>query len=340
MSNLFWLTLYELDLHRLNRDVYWSDAEYYLSGKGKSLFSFPGFDWLVSDLVSFGFSPLFLRLFIIIILGFVHMLLFRLTELKRINKWFVLLVLCNPFFALPLIRIMKDTYFLFLLCFILDIYRRRNLFAYIVLLLGFITLPSVRPWSVGLPLLFLLRDAMVSGQIKKKLLIGVFIISMFSLINIDYIMLWINYLLSGDIGDYNLSIKNQILGLARIFFSPGLYRIIHPDIYFKYWMPSLLLSVGIGLLLNYYLIATFSLKKFVLLLKNNYSISLLFLYVISAIFVYSFAYAGSVEFRIKASILLPLAYILAKGAVWNTRNLTLVLLKYCIIIAVFVSYGF
>ena len=102
----------------------------------------------------------------------------------------------------------------------------------------------------------------------------------------------------------------------------------------------MLSSVGIGLLLNYFVIATFSFKRFVYRIKNNRNSSMLFLYVISGIFVYTFAYAGSVEFRIKSSILLPLFYILASAKVWKTKNLSLVLLKYFIIIVVFSSYGF
>ena len=266
----------------------------------------------------------------VLILGIVHLLLFRLTELKSVNKWFVLLVLCNPFFSLSLVRLMKDAYFLLLLCLILDINRKDNLLGNVVLIFGFFVLPSVRPWAIVLPLLFLLKRAMAPGTIKKRLFTGMFVICILSLtlMKYEYFLVWADYITSGKIGTYDLGLTNQIKGLARIFFSPGLYRIFNPNVYFMYWMPSLLFSIGAGLLLNYYLIATFSFKRFVYAIRNNRNSSMLFLYIISGIFVYTFAYAGSVEFRIKSSILLPLFYILASAKVWKTKNFLEILIHF------------
>ena len=202
LSNFFWLFIYEFDLLRINREVYWSDAEYYLSGKVEAISSFPGYDWLIQDLVNFGLNPFILRIIMVLILGIVHLLLFRLTELKSVNKWFVLLVLCNPFFSLSLVRLMKDAYFLLLLCLILDINRKDNLLGNVVLIFGFFVLPSVRPWAIVLPLLFLLKRAMAPGTIKKRLFTGMFVICILSLtlMKYEYFLVWADYITSGKIG--------------------------------------------------------------------------------------------------------------------------------------------
>lgn len=342
LSNLFWLGIYELDLIGINRVVYWSDAEFYLRGADITN-RFLSFSWFINDLRKVGLMPFSIRLIMAVLTSLVHSLFIDSFSIKRINKTILILVLLNPFFSISLIRLMKDAYLLLFLALTIRIMvgnSKKLILLWLICML--FVLPSIRPWTVILPPIFYAIHFFSTNGKKSKLKILVPALFFIVAIALYYenISIWYEFITSGKLSNYDLSFSNQILGPFRLLYSPGINRLLFAQNHFLYFMPSLLISIGLGLILNYLLISYVSISSILKKLQNCTASRYTIVYCLIAIVVYSFAYSGSVEFRVKASILLPLTYILSSSLITRKKHFLFRTLFYFSTIILFTLFAF
>jgi hypothetical protein len=188
----------------------------------------------------------------------------------------------------------------------------------LTLLFSYVLLP-IRPWSVILTFSILFYDIFLRIKTSKGLLIRsillvcaislILIIPIYFIDNIDTLLKWYEIAERGGITDTSdLSFKSRIIGPLKLLFSPGIPRLLNPSKYFTYHTITLIISLFIGIFLNYCLLTRLIyFKRIMISIKNNFHI---FLISLIGIVIYSFSYAGSVEFRIKAIILSPLFFII------------------------------
>lgn len=338
--NIVWLIPYEWDLYIAGRSVYWSDAEYYVNGSNRVVFSLFSYSWFVNKLSLMGLGTIEMRFIMAFIVSLVHAIHVDLFKIRTLSVGFVLLVIFNPFLTLPITRLMKDAYFLLFLGMTLKLLDTNLAVRYLWLLLMYFIMPSIRPWSVVLPILFFLISVYQNMRFKFIALVFGLSLSIIMLISQkETLIIWYIFITEGKLSTYDLGLFNRFLGVFRLLFSPGFYRLIHPENYFLYYVNSLLFSVGLGLLCNYFLLANFKLRHLIRQLKYNTVLKYIYLYIVVAIFIYSFAYSGSVEFRIKASILFPLIYALYGSIRLNRKQLDWSLLKFIVLISFFSVYA-
>jgi hypothetical protein len=253
---------------------------------------------------------------------------FNIEAKKKIIYRSSLFIFCNPFLIISLTRSVKDASFLFLTTlFIYLIIKFDKIYIKIILTLLFsYILLQIRPWSVILTFSILFYDIFIRIKTSKNLLIrSLLLVSVISIIliiqkyfveRIDNLLKWYEIAERGGITDtFDLSFKNRIIGPLKLLFSPGIPRLLNPSKYFTYHTITLIISLFIGIFLNYCLLTRLTdFKNIIISIKNNFHI---FLISLSAIIIYSFSYAGSVEFRIKAVILSPLFFIIIASVPQN-----------------------
>lgn len=338
--NIVWLIPYEWDLYNVGRTVYWSDAEYYVNGSNRVVYSIFSYSWFVNNLSLIGLGTSVMRFIMAFIVSLVHAIHVDLFKIRTLSLGFLLLVIFNPFLTLPLTRLMKDAYFLLFLGVTFKLFDTKLSVRYLWLMLMFFIMPSIRPWSVVLPIVFLLVSVYQIKRFKLvAIILGLSLATIMLMSQKDSLIVWYVFITEGKLSTYDLGLFNRFLGLFRLLFSPGFYRLSHPENYFLYYVPSLLFSVGLGLLCNYFLLTNFRLGYFIRQLKYNSVVKYIYMYIILAILIYSFAYSGSVEFRIKASILFPLIYALFGSLRVNRRHLGWGLLKFIVILGFFSVYA-
>ena len=136
---------------------------------------------------------------------------------------------------------------------------------------------------------------------------GIFIFYLFAW---DYLIFWVNIVQDGVVDNFDLTIYNRFLGFFKIFTSPGLIRPLFSNEYFEYSLTSVSSMIWIGQLINYLVIVRLlEIKSIIDLIRNHYHFAI---YTSLPMVIYAIAYGGSVEFRIKATVLIPLFAILAQ----------------------------
>lgn len=324
---------YRIELSLLNMDVYFSDALYYYEKSFESFRYLKIFEYAyylkIINLYSIVHFPLEINIVNFLIFQISCLLMLKLILIsdkfnieakKKIIYRSSLFIFCNPFLIISLIRSVKDASFLFLIIlFIYLIIKFDKIYIKIILTLLFsYVLLQIRPWSVILTFSILFYDIFLriktsKGLLSRSILLVcgvslILIIPIYFKDNIDSLLKWYEIAERGDITDtFDLSFKNRIIGPLKLLFSPGIPRLLNPSEYFTYYTITLVFSLFIGIFLNYSLLTRLAdVKNIIISIKNNFHI---FLISLLAIIIYSFSYAGSVEFRIKAVILSPLFFI-------------------------------
>jgi hypothetical protein len=317
---------YRLELLYINRLVYFSDAQYYydLSLQDDfTFFSYVSFLKLINYLHFFNY-PVEINItnFLLFLISCTTLL--KIVQLNHektshtIKKRVVFLIMCNPFLIISLSRNLKDCFFLFLITFFIyafQNFKKKYIFQFFLCIIFSLILKQVRPWAILFPFLLFVFNLLITspGFIKKLIIIFLLIaISLFSLsyINsyLDYISIWFEITKDGiNEGEFSLSLSERLKGPLKILVSPGIPRLLFPELYFKYSMATVSLYLLIGILINYVILSNIQIKKILKEFFQNFNLFLLF---IIPLLIYSFAYSGSVEFRIKAIILIPLFFLI------------------------------
>jgi len=320
------ILFYRLELLYINRLVYFSDAQYYydLSLQDDfNFFSYVSFLKLINYLHFFNY-PVEINitnflLFLISCTTLLKIIQFNYEKTSHtLKKRVVFLIMCNPFLIISLSRNLKDCFFLFLITFFLYVFqnlKKKYIFQFFLCLIFSLILKQVRPWAIVFPYVLFLFNLLITkhGFIKKTIIIfllfAVFLFSR-SYINpyLDYVSIWFETTKDGiNEGEFNLSLSERLKGPLKILVSPGIPRLLFSEIYFKYSMGTVSLFLLIGLLINYVILSNIQIKKILKEFFQNFNLFLLF---ITPVLIYSFAYSGSVEFRIKATILIPLFFLI------------------------------
>lgn len=335
---LFYSIWYSLDLNfNWGREVWWSDAEYYLmlDAKKVSYFSYASF---VQGLKNFGFGVFGIRLVNVVLSIAALINLSRAAGIKRINYYVLIVVYLNPFWMLSLGRVLKDALFLYLVSVVILVFVRKPKLATVASPLFSVLLAALRPWAVVLPYVFIL--VYIGSKLRglQRVMMVVLLLTLtIALVDFEHILFWIKYINTGRLESYSLSWANRFLGLFKIFLSPGWYRLFRPEEYFVYWTLPMLTSVGIGLLLNFWVFSRIIFST----VGRSKSIGekLIYVYVGLATAVYAYSYAGSVEFRIKSVIVIPLLLLVSS---FSSRKIYMgfQLLIFFTSIVIFTAYGF
>lgn len=317
---------YRLELLWINRLVYFSDAQYYydLSLQDDfTFFSYVSFLKLINYLHFFNY-PVEINItnFLLFLISCTTLLkIIQLNHEKTsqtLRKRVVFLIMCNPFLIISLSRNLKDCFFLFLITFFLYVFqnlKKKYIFQFFLCLIFSLILKQVRPWALVFPYVLFVFNLLItkSGFIKQSIIIFLlFAILIFLLpyINnyLDYISIWFEITKDGiNEGEFNLSLSERLKGPLKILVSPGIPRLLYPEIYFKYSMGTVNLFLLIGILINYVILSNIQIKKISKSFFQNFNLFLLFF---MPLLIYSFAYTGSVEFRIKSTILIPLFFLI------------------------------
>ena len=328
------IIFYRLELSLLDMDVYFSDALYYYERSFESFSNLKIFEYAfylkIINLFSIVYFPLEINIVNFLIFQISCLLMLKLIlistkfNIEAKNKIIYrssLFIFCNPFLIISLIRNVKDVSFLFLIIsFIYLIIKFDKIYIKIILtlLFSYVLLP-IRPWSVILTFSILFYDIFLriktsKGLLSRSILLVcavslILIIPIYFIDNIDTLLKWYEIAERGGITDtFDLSFKSRIIGPLKLLFSPGIPRLLNPSKYFTYHTITLIISLFIGIFLNYCLLTRLiDFKRIMISIKNNFHI---FLISLIGIVIYSFSYAGSVEFRIKATILSPLFFII------------------------------
>ena len=317
---------YRLELLWINRLVYFSDAQYYydLSLQDDfTFFSYVSFLKLINYLHFFNY-PVEINITNFLLFLISCTTLFRIIQFNHektshtLKKRVVFLIMCNPFLIISLSRNMKDSFFLFLITFFIyafQNFKKKYIFQFFLCVIFSLIFKQVRPWAILFPFLLFVFNLLIINPkfIKNTIIIFLLIaISSFSLSYIqsyvDYVSIWFEIAKDGiHEGEFNLSLSERLKGPLKLLVSPGIPRLLFPEIYFKYSMGTVNLFLLIGILINYIILSNIQIKKILLEFFQNFNLFLLF---IVPLFIYSFAYSGSVEYRIKATILIPLFFVI------------------------------
>jgi hypothetical protein len=313
------LSLYRLNLQLEGREVWFSDAEYYLNQffTRSSVDIFDTFDYisfLRLTILPIGHEALQINLTNSSLTILSAFLVSRIMDLKSHNlKWYLFMTIYNPFIVISLIRNFKDAYFIALSLVFLLLYQKINYLwvkALFAIMASFI-LFQIRPWAFLIfSILFLVDILLQKGRrLYALILLPVGIIAFYQFAW-DYLLFWTSIVQDGVVEGFDLSYSNRLLGLFKLFTSPGLIRPLFPREYFLYSLCSVSVMVWFGQIVNYLaLIRFFHFKAVIRIIKNHYHFAF---YTCLPVVIYAIAYGGSVEFRIKATVLIPLFALLAK----------------------------
>ncbi|AEH51665.1 hypothetical protein [Pseudothermotoga thermarum] len=332
------LTLYRVELTSIwNRQVYWSDAEYYWNGilqlLDGNMGGFNNFGYILYGALIQMTSP-FKSVFwnnlsnlLILDLSFVIGLEILRDEFlgKKVPTYVYLTTILNPLVIYSLLRNLKDVLFLFLTILSVYIYfiyfkRRRSLPSQVVFftlyLIFFITsLVSVRPWGFIIPFLvlfvhfFRLISVQRLGMKLALVVLLLILIYVFISLYLKNIIIWLEArenLLEKGYSEYKkLGVLGYFLGVFRLILGPGPIRsMFGSQRYFQFYTYIGNVCSSIGSLLWY-----FTLPIYVINLKSIPKItgrfpSRIFSLLILALFVviYVYFYYGSTELRFRGVI--------------------------------------
>ncbi len=357
------LTLYRVELTSTwNRQVYWSDAEYYWNGilqffdgnRGFNNFGYILYGALIQ--MTSPFKSVFwnnLSNLLVLDLSFVIGLEILRDELlgKKVPIYVYLTTISNPLVIYSLLRNLKDV--LFLLITVLSVYiyfiyfkRKRSFPSQVVFftlyLIFFITsLVSVRPWGFIIPFLvlfvhlFRLISVQRLGMKLAFVVLVLILIYVFSSLYLKNIIIWLEArenLLEEGYSEYKkLGVLGYFLGVFRLILGPGPIRsMFGSQGYFQFYTYIGNVCSTIGSLLWY-----LTLPIYVINLKSIPKIigrfpSRIFSLLILAVFVviYVYFYYGSTELRFRGVIyvLTSISLLIPSERVinWNFKSSNLI----------------
>ncbi|GEM_PF-2122126 len=326
------LFVYRVELKFLwNRDVYWSDAEYYWENTLRLLNGIPTifynstyvyYSYLIQKTSPF-YSPLWNNISNLFLINLSFFLGIEITKpIERKKKLPIILYLtsvANPLVIYSLIRNLKDSLFLFIV--ILSIYilvkiQHINVsIRYMILPLYFYTflflLNNIRPWgfmvvfSNIIIFLLLMNPGKFSKIISFIVLLGI-IFGLFQAQKfLGTIQIWlmnrenlIEYGIGSDTSNFGL--LTLFIGFFRMLMGPGPIRSIFGTNYFMYYTYTGLVASFIGSLIWWFLFPVL-LGKVVSKLKDIFQNNFLYVTVVllMILLIYTYFYGGSTELRFR-----------------------------------------
>lgn len=317
------LLLYRYELNIKNMVVYYSDATYYWENTLNYLnngfvdsynIGYVFYSVLI-EFLSPSISVVWINIsnLLLLILSVIFITILMLDEniRKKNIMYFNYTIMLNPAIHYSLLRNLKDSLFLFLTIFTLFIvYKHQKLklrwlneIFYIILIIMFITLKTIRPWGFIIPIILFGIAKFNNKKINIKniiILLSLLLLCVFLLNKLGYlkiITIWVEVLKNR----FNFSIFKILTAPINMILGSGPIRPIFSEIYFAYSLKTaeIFLSLGyfIWWLILPYLINNIKIRNISLLSK------LLWIIIIIFVVIYSLAYGGSIESRLTSVLI-------------------------------------
>lgn len=340
MFAIMLLGFYRLNLQLEGRVVWFSDAQHYydqyFSRSNIDVFNtFDYISFLRFSIIPIGYEAFQMNLANVSLTIFSSFISSRIIGLTHNNlKWYLFVTIYNPFILVSLLRNFKDAYFLASSLLLLLFYIRQDKawFKGLITLVSSFVLFQIRPWAFLIfPTIFIIDILRKDDRRWLALFVLPLVILLFYVFAWDYLIFWVDIVNEGVVDNFDLSFTNRLLGFFKIFTSPGLIRPLFPNEYFEYSLTSVTVMIWIGQLINYSVLVRFlKIKEVMAVIRNHYHLAI---YISLPLFIYAIAYGGSVEFRIKATVLIPMFALLSIVG-FSKMNLGRYVLAYVVVVLV------